>query len=175
MIPTLAITAWSVTAPWSTRGQVEQDLILSRLIVEIANDPYLGQELVFRGGTCLHKLHLSPARRYSEDLDYLRATATGIKELTTALTRLGQAHGFQINTRVGVHPKVYFRSQAKDGSKLRIKIEVNTHERSPALPTIMVPYSVTSRWWSGQAKVRTFVPAVFQDPLPAIQQHDRRT
>lgn len=39
--------------------QIEQDLMLSRLIVEIANDPYLSDELVFRGGTCLHSMHLN--------------------------------------------------------------------------------------------------------------------
>ncbi len=55
--------------------QVEQDLLLSRLIIEVANHPYLGGELVFRGGTCLHKLHLDTPRRYSEDLDYVRTTA----------------------------------------------------------------------------------------------------
>ena len=32
-------------------------------------DPYLGDELVFRGGTCLHKLYETGAARYSEDLD----------------------------------------------------------------------------------------------------------
>ena len=80
MIPAAAITHWSTGAPWSTRTQVEQDLLLSRLICEIANHPYLGEELVFRGGTCFHKLHIHPARRYSEDLDYVRSTAGGIKE-----------------------------------------------------------------------------------------------
>src|SRR5665647_1340997 len=38
--------------------QVEQDLLLSQLICLIAGDDYLGDELVFRGGTCLHKLYL---------------------------------------------------------------------------------------------------------------------
>ena len=58
MIPAAAITPWSVSAPWPTRAQAEQDLLLSRLIVELASDPYLRDELIFRGGTCLHKLHL---------------------------------------------------------------------------------------------------------------------
>lgn len=68
MIPADAITAWSVTHPWPTREQVEQDLLLSRAICAIARDDYLGDELVFRGGTALHKLHLDPPVRYSEDL-----------------------------------------------------------------------------------------------------------
>jgi predicted nucleotidyltransferase component of viral defense system len=51
---------------------------LSRLTVEIAKDSLLGDELVIRGGTCLHKLHLAQPLRYSEDLDYVRRTRSGI-------------------------------------------------------------------------------------------------
>ena len=69
MIPRAAITEWGRGVPWPTVEQVEQDLLLTRLIVEIANDDYLGAELVFRGGTCLDKLHAPEAQRYSEDLD----------------------------------------------------------------------------------------------------------
>jgi predicted nucleotidyltransferase component of viral defense system len=38
----------------------------------------------------------------------------------------------------------------------KIKVEVNTHERSPAKSTVRLPYEVTSNWWSGQADVHTF-------------------
>ncbi|NIA26112.1 MAG: hypothetical protein GWP04_11170 [Gammaproteobacteria bacterium] len=41
MIPEAAITEWGRTVPWPTVEQIEQDLVLSRLIVEIANDDYL--------------------------------------------------------------------------------------------------------------------------------------
>jgi hypothetical protein len=51
VIPAATITAWSTRVPWANPVQVEQDLLLSRCIVEIANHPYLGAELVFRGGT----------------------------------------------------------------------------------------------------------------------------
>lgn len=47
MISKAFVTHWSTGAPWPTRTQVEQDLLLSRLICEIANHPYLGEELVF--------------------------------------------------------------------------------------------------------------------------------
>lgn len=67
MIPRAAITAWGSSVGWASDEQVEQDLLLSRLIIEIANDPYLGEELVFRGGTCLHKLYADRPYRYSED------------------------------------------------------------------------------------------------------------
>ncbi len=77
MIPANAITAWGVDRRRPTREQVEQDLLLSRSLCAIAADPYLGGELVFRGGTALHKLHLARAYHYSEDLDYVRRSASG--------------------------------------------------------------------------------------------------
>ena len=77
MIPAGAVTAWIADHPWPTREQVEQDLLLSRAICSIAGDPYLSRELVFRGGTALHKLHLAKPLRYSEVLDYVRTSATG--------------------------------------------------------------------------------------------------
>lgn len=58
MIPQASITQWGVSAPWPTPAQIEQDLLLSRLMLEIADHKLLGPELGLRGGTCLHKLHL---------------------------------------------------------------------------------------------------------------------
>jgi len=156
VIPAAYVTHWSAGAPWPTRTQVEQDLLLSRLICEIVNDPYLGAELVFRGGTCFHKLRIHPARRYSEDLDYVRSSGGGIKNLTAALTGLGDRLGFEVKTQLTANPKVYFRALSAEGGRMRIKIEVNTRERSPAEPVELVPYSVDSPWWSGNAEVRTF-------------------
>ncbi|MDP9387627.1 MAG: nucleotidyl transferase AbiEii/AbiGii toxin family protein [Actinomycetota bacterium] len=88
MIPAAAITHWSRGAPWPPRDQVEQDLVLSRLICEIVNHEVLGDELVFRGGTCLHKVHLPHSLRYSEDLDYVRATDGPIGPYFDALSDL---------------------------------------------------------------------------------------
>jgi predicted nucleotidyltransferase component of viral defense system len=158
VIPANAVTAWGVDRPWATREQVEQDLLLSRSICAIADDPYLGDELVFRGGTALHKLHLTRPYRYSEGLDYVRRTASGIAPLTASLTRLGTDLGFDVRTKVGVYPKVYWRTTAGSGVPLRIKIEVNTHERSPALPVVRFEHRVESSWWTGTASVTSFQP-----------------
>jgi hypothetical protein len=40
LIPRSALTAWCGTLPWPTVEQIEQDLLLSRVIVEVANDDY---------------------------------------------------------------------------------------------------------------------------------------
>ena len=53
MIAQAYLNEWASQAPWPQQAQVEQDLVLSRLIVEIARHDLLGGELTFRGGTCL--------------------------------------------------------------------------------------------------------------------------
>jgi predicted nucleotidyltransferase component of viral defense system len=157
VIPRAAITEWGRTVPWPTVEQIEQDLLLSRLIIEIANDDYLGNELLFRGGTCLHKLHAPKPLRYSEDLDYVRSTAGGIRELTRAVTQIGTRLGMEVRTRIGEHPKVFLRVPYETGVRqMRIKIEANTFERSPARPPIRIPYRVESSWFTGAADALTF-------------------
>lgn len=39
---------------------------------------------------------------------------------------------------------------------MRVKVEINTYETSPARPRRRVPYRVDSSWWSGPAEVLTF-------------------
>jgi predicted nucleotidyltransferase component of viral defense system len=75
MIPQAYITAWRQKAPWQENFQVEQDLVIERALMAIYNDEYLRSRLAFRGGTALHKLYLSPAARYSEDIDLVQITA----------------------------------------------------------------------------------------------------
>lgn len=75
MIPNAVVTAWGRTHPWGSRQQIEQDLLLARLIVDIYNHPYLGGELVFRGGTCLHQLRLPTPLRFSVDTSWFRGSA----------------------------------------------------------------------------------------------------
>lgn len=173
MIPAGHITRWAKNAPWPTREQVEQDLVLSRLIVEIANHPLLGDELVFRGGTCLHKLHLSTPRRYSEDLDYVRVTSSGIGPVLDALREVGDLLDLEARTQVSQHPKVQFRSTFSSGAPMRVKVEINTYETGPARPLIRLPHTVESPWWSGRADVQTFAsPELVATKLRAL--HQRR-
>lgn len=72
---------------------------------------------------------------------------------------MGEALGFEVRTQMGAQPKVYLRTTATSGEHLRIKIEVNTYERTSALPLTRVTHDVQSSWFSGAADVQTFVPA----------------
>lgn len=63
------LTAWQEYAPWPKRSQIEQDLRLSRGVAALFQDEVLREHVAMRGGTVLHKAHLAPAARYSEDID----------------------------------------------------------------------------------------------------------
>jgi len=45
MVPQAALNAWAQHAPWQDELDIEQDLILSRSIIEIANHQLLGDAL----------------------------------------------------------------------------------------------------------------------------------
>ena len=75
MIPRDYVTAWRTRAPWVQDAQVEQDLILSRALVEIFSHPVLAKGLAMRGGTAIYKLYRQPPARYSEDIDLVQIEA----------------------------------------------------------------------------------------------------
>lgn len=128
MIPAAAITAWGNMRPWPTWEQVEQDLLLARTIVAIYDNPLLKEELVLRGGTCLHQAHLAIPLRYSEDLDFVRRSHTEIGPVFDALREVAATVGRAVrSTVVGQHPKMKLEAAATGSeAKLRIKVEINT-------------------------------------------------
>ncbi len=100
MIPIDYITEWRQRAKWAQDSQVEQDLIISRALIEIFQQPEVGRALAFRGGTALYKLHFSTALRYSEDIDLVQGPGLpeAAKEplgigLANTRARLERLHG----------------------------------------------------------------------------------
>lgn len=159
MIPIAQITQWRQFAPWSDDMQVEQDLILSRIIVEIFSNPILAKELAFRGGTALHKLFFSPAARYSEDIDLVRTSGGSIKAIINALHDcLNPWLGEPKTERNDMSFKLryYFVPETSPGTKLRIKIEINVREKFSVFDYFMKPFAVQSSWFMGETQVRTY-------------------
>ncbi len=72
MIPENFIEQWQNCVQWRTLPQIEQDLVISRALVDLYNEPYIKDALLFRGGTALNKLFLKPPARYSEDIDFVQ-------------------------------------------------------------------------------------------------------
>jgi hypothetical protein len=50
MIPANYIQEWSNIAPRQDSYQVEQDLVISKTLIQIFADPFLRDRLAFRGG-----------------------------------------------------------------------------------------------------------------------------
>lgn len=174
MIPRDSIVEWGVTHPWPEFDQIEQDLLLSKSIIEISNDEILGDELALRGGTAFHKLFLPKPFRYSEDLDYVRTTEGGVGEIMTRLTELGTRLGFNVKTRFGKYPKVIWRFTSESGLPGKIKIEINTFERSPMYGFDYIEHDIQSSYYTSKTSVKTFkAPELVASKIRALYQRSK--
>jgi predicted nucleotidyltransferase component of viral defense system len=176
MIPSQNIVAWGNVVPWSDERQVEQDLIISRAIVEIFSDPTLRQELRIRGGTALNKLHFVSALRYSEDIDLVRTSAGPIGPILDRLRAilepwLGRAQFDQSP----IAPKLRFRVNAENHSSVvRLKLEINTREITAFDAPVSIPFAVDNPWFTGRADVQTFSrEEILATKLRALLQRDK--
>ncbi len=158
MIPKPYIAKWQKHAPWKQFYQVEQDLVISRALVEIFSDEFLKENLAFRGGTALHKLYLNPASRYSEDIDLVQIKSGPIKPI---MQRIGEVITFfeePRKTQVRGHgAKALYRfiSEYED-IRLRLKLEINCKEHFNVLEWIDFPFEIKSDWFTGDAEIRTY-------------------
>ncbi len=145
MIPRDYITEWRGQAPWVQDFQVEQDLIISKALVDIFSHRLLGDTLAFRGGTALYKLHLRPAARYSEDIDLVQIRAEPAGPMMGALHEalnfwLGEPNTKQTEGRVTF---VYrFDSEDAPPVPLKLKVEINSREHFTVYGFTQVPFAV---------------------------------
>lgn len=159
MIPRDYITEWRAHAPWVQDSQVEQDLVISRALVEIFAKKTLHDALAFRGGTALYKLHIKPAARYSEDIDLVQTKAEAAGPMMDALRAvldpwLGKPKWKQTEGRVTF---VYrFDSEDAPPIPLRLKVETNTREHFSVYGFTEVPFAVESRWYRGSCNIHSY-------------------
>lgn len=158
MIPRPFIAKWQQYAPWKEFAQVEQDLIISRTLVEIFSDEFLRENLAFRGGTALHKLYLNPAARYSEDIDLVQIKPGPIKLI---MERIGEVVTFFEEKRVtqvrGHGAKALYRFTSEyEEIRMRLKLEINCKEHFNVLDWVDFPFEIASEWFSGKAEIRTY-------------------
>lgn len=159
MIPRDYITEWRAQAPWVQDSQVEQDLVICRALVAIFTHPVLSKSLAFRGGTALYKLYLTPAARYSEDIDLVQVNAEAAGPVMEALRDtlepwLGKAQWKQTEGRVTFNYR--FSSEDPTPLPLRLKVEINTREHFTEYGLQQVPFSVESRWFTGACDINTY-------------------
>jgi len=145
--------------PWPTDAQVEQDLILCRALVEMFNRRELAEGFIFRGGTALHKLFVSPAGRYSEDIDLVQVAAGPIGPLIDGVREaldpwLGTPRRKRGHGRVTV---IYrFDTTFQPVTRMRLKVEINTREHFNVHGVIRRRFTVDSPWFQGTAELPVY-------------------
>lgn len=159
MIPIAHIIEWSGKSPWITMAQIEQDLILSRVLIELYSDPELKENLIFRGGTALHKLFFRLPARYSEDIDLVQIKAGPIGPyLFLIRKKLDSWLGSPTWKLKAGRAILYYRFRPEDNStqSMRVKIEINTREHFNHFDPIEIAYELENSWFSGESFIKTF-------------------
>lgn len=160
MIPLRYIDEWRQNANWIENIQVEQDLIITRALIEIYSDAFLAERLAFRGGTALHKLFVQPPARYSEDIDLVAITPAPVGEI---LDHLRKALSFIEEARVKVDrhdpmTAMYYRFLSEDNPprRMRLKIEINCRENLTVFGHKKVNFEMANSWFSGSSGLCTY-------------------
>lgn len=157
MIPENFIEQWRNVVQWRTLAQIEQDLVISRALVDLYNEPYIKDTLVFRGGTALNKLFLKPPARYSEDIDFVQKKPEPIgKTIDTIRELLKPWLGdpkWKITERGA---KLIYQYSAIGGLPAKLKVEINTTEHFQVLPLKYEEFSLESEWFTGSCEIVTY-------------------
>ena len=156
------ILAHQQQVPWPNLRQVEQDLLLCRAMTALFDDAFLKTQIAMRGGTLLHKVHLAPASRYSEDIDLVVIGDRPDEHVRKAINRvllgvLGRPtssawQAVKLAVRNAVKPSkvlrvIYRVPSVADpiGTPLEIVIEANVTERKSYRPISLLPFSYLFR------------------------------
>jgi len=159
MIPRRYIEEWREFAPWPENSQVEQDLVIERALIEIFSDPFLNENLAFRGGTAIHKLFLKPQSRYSEDIDLVQIKSGPIKLILVRLRECLAFLGTKRNINKSIHNNTIeykFETEIAPIIKMRLKIEINCREHFTVLGLQQVPFKVQNGWFNGECNINTY-------------------
>ncbi|MCC5943020.1 MAG: nucleotidyl transferase AbiEii/AbiGii toxin family protein [Balneolaceae bacterium] len=163
MIPKAYIDAWRSVAPWNESSQVEQDLVISRAVVEIFSNEFLKENLAFRGGTALHKLYLNPQARYSEDIDLVQLKPGPAKPMLEAIRDQLLFLGGKVDRQVKLNEHnctVYYQfdTEVSPPPRMRVKLEINTREHFHVLDLQKKAFAVENPWYKGSADVTSYQP-----------------
>ncbi len=147
--------------PWPHQRQVEQDLLLCRAMAALFNDKFLRSQIAMRGGTLLHKVHLAPPSRYSEDIDLVLFGDRPEDHVAKAVRRVLKPEfgmpsdsiwdTIRLAVRNTVKPSRVLRltysvpSVIEPGATLDIVVEANVTERSPHRAVVAIPFEFAFR------------------------------
>lgn len=175
MIANEHVEQWHKNAPWRTLAMIEQDLIISRVLVELFNHPQIPKSLVFRGGTALNKLYIKPPARYSEDIDLVQIRPEPIGKTMNAMRSvldpwLGEPR-YKLTRR---SVKLFYKFESIEKAPVKLKIEINTTEHFQVQKLKSMDFSMDSEWFSGKAKILTYeLEELMATKLKALYQRSK--
>ena len=159
MIPDAYIKEWYAHAPWHKWTMVEQDLLISRMLIELFRDEHIRGSLIFRGGTALHKLFFPEPLRFSEDIDLVQRETGPIGPLFDTIRGIFRKWlGKPVRKQGPGVATLTYRLSSEDipPLPLRIKIEINTREHFQVLPIKNKSMEVHCRWFEGRADIPVY-------------------
>jgi len=159
MIDQHSLINWKKYAPWPSEVQVEQDLIISRALIEIFNHPLLSEELSLRGGACMQRCFFNQPLRYSEDIDLVQNYSKPIGSVFNAIRQVLDPWLGEPKRKIGEgRATLTYTCIASDPNhtKLKLKIEINTREHYNFLGLIKKNVAVETLWFTGSTDVTTY-------------------
>jgi predicted nucleotidyltransferase component of viral defense system len=152
-----AIIEWKNTVPWLDARFVEQDMVISRAVIEIFQDEFLREKLAFRGGTAIYKLFLPPVR-YSEDIDLVQTKAEPIGPVLDRIRKVLTFLGEPKTKRKMSNNTLMYRFEAEEprGVVLRLKIEINGKEHFSVFGHEICSFEMKNQWFAGKCDIRTY-------------------
>jgi len=157
MISRKFIVEWTGVVPWSEPKQVEQDLIITRALLNLYEHPILKETLAFRGGTALNKLFFPEAFRYSEDIDLVQITPQPIGPTISLIREIIDPWlGTPKRTASGFLATLSYRTTSDEGFPLKLKIEINTREHFSVVGFKKHQFSSGSSWAPGSVTMVTY-------------------
>jgi predicted nucleotidyltransferase component of viral defense system len=141
-------------------------------MVALFDDKFLSSQIAMRGGTLLHKIHLAPPARYSEDIDLVVVGTRPPDHIRRAIRRvLAEVLGapkasvwdtIALAIRNTVKPSRVLRmtysarSIIEPNRVLEIVVEANVTERKPHRAVVEMPFSFTFRDKPVQTSIKGF-------------------
>jgi predicted nucleotidyltransferase component of viral defense system len=167
---------------------VEKDYVLGWLLWGIGSDPVLGNQWVFKGGTCLKKCYIE-TYRFSEDLDFTVLpggpyTPDSIRPLLErVLTRVTDASGIDFSAielflklrpdQLSTEGRVYYVGPRQNPSAARVKLDISANEQVVRPPVLRdVAHAYPDGPLRGQIRCYSF-DELFAEKLRAMAQRGR--
>ena len=141
-----------------TEEVVEKDYVLGWLLWGLGSDPVLGDQWVFKGGTCLKKCYIE-THRFSEDLDFTVLPKGPYRPeqiealLARTLARVHDASGIEFSSKppmlrlrpdgLSTEGRIYYIGPRQTPLAARVKLDISANEtviRPPVLREIAHPY-----------------------------------